>query len=55
MKKASLGIIGALLALGIGVNLWQGGKANLLTWLGYTPLLGYLLLCLISWWLAPKR
>lgn len=55
MKKGSLTIIGALLAAGIVVNLWQGGTANLITWLGYTPLLAYLLICLIAWWLAPKR
>lgn len=39
MKKGSLTIIGALLTIGVGVNLWQGGAANLITWLGYTPLL----------------
>lgn len=49
MKKGSLTIIGVLLAVGIVVNVWQGGTANLLTWLGYTPLLVYLLILALSW------
>jgi drug/metabolite transporter (DMT)-like permease len=39
MKKGSLGLLGALLALGIIINVWQGGAANTITWLGYAPLL----------------
>jgi hypothetical protein len=38
MTKGSLGLLGALLVLGIIVNVWQGGAATTLTWLGYAPL-----------------
>jgi hypothetical protein len=43
MKKGSLGLLGALLVLGIIVNVWQGGDANTITLLGYAPLT----LCLV--------
>lgn len=38
MKNGSLGLLLALLVLGIIVNVWQGGDANLITLLGYAPL-----------------
>ena len=55
MTKVSLGLIVVLLIIGIVINVWQGGQANLATVLGYTPLVIYLVLCIISWFLAPKR
>lgn len=38
MKNGSLGLLLALLVLGIIVNVWQGGAATTLTYLGYAPL-----------------
>jgi hypothetical protein len=38
MKNGSLGLLIGLLALGILINVWQGGTANAITILGYTPL-----------------
>ncbi|MDO7888248.1 hypothetical protein [Hymenobacter cheonanensis] len=53
--KISFALVIALLVLGIGINVWQGGRANLITVLGYLPLLAYVVVWLFAWWLAPRR
>lgn len=54
MNKGSLTLLGALLLLGIVVNVWQGGAANRITLLGYAPLAACLLLYGIAWLLSRR-
>jgi hypothetical protein len=55
MKNGSLGLLLALLVLGIIVNVWQGGAATTLTYLGYAPLALCLLVYGILWLVALRR
>lgn len=42
-QRFSIGLIVVLLVLGILINVWQGGSATTLTYVGYAPLALYLL------------
>jgi hypothetical protein len=55
MTKFSLGLILLLLVIGIVINVWQGGAANLITVLGYAPLGLYLGWIGISALIASRR
>lgn len=55
MKNGSLGLLALLLALGIGINVWQGGDANTITLLGYAPLALCIVIYLVAWLVARFR
>jgi len=55
MSKGSLGLLIALLALGIIVNVQQGGAATTATLLGYAPLAACLVVYLILWAVASRK
>lgn len=55
MTKGPIALLFALLALGAGINVWQGGAANRITLLGYTPLLLGIIYCVVRLVLAQRK